>query len=92
MAVLLVTYDLNRPGQEYKDFYETLETFSPMKLSESSYAINTLLTPNDIYRKFKDLLDKNDFFYVIHLFKPIAGQGNEGVNSWLEANLLSYHY
>ena len=42
MAALLVTYDLNSPGQRHADLLEFLKkTFAWAKLSESSYAIST---------------------------------------------------
>lgn len=48
MAVLLVTYDLAKPGQNYEDLLEYLKGFAWARLSESSYAIKTDLQPQVI--------------------------------------------
>ncbi len=53
MAILLVTYDLNKPGQEYDEFYEIIK----------SYAIDTTDSPAQIYEKLSPHLDTNDFIY-----------------------------
>ena len=50
MAALLVTYDLNSPGQRHADLLEFLKkTFAWAKLSESSYAISTNKTPAQVF-------------------------------------------
>jgi hypothetical protein len=57
------------------------------KLSESSYAIDSSLTPQQIYTKFKPLLDSNDTLWVITLKHPYYGQGDQQVINWLDASL-----
>jgi hypothetical protein len=58
------------------------------KLSESSYAISTGATPEQVYNNLLKHLDSNDQLYVITLRKPYAGQGSKEVNDWLESNLF----
>lgn len=89
MAVLLVTYDLNKPGKDYGDLLKTIKSYSWARLSESSYAISTDSTPQTIYGTLQRYLDSNDTLYVITLKKPYAGVGPKDVNDWL-ANNLSY--
>jgi hypothetical protein len=88
MSSLLVTYDLNRPGQDYADLHKAIKS-NPgwAKLSESSYAISTNLSPSQVYSSLKPYLDKNDTLYVIVLTRPYAGQGSQEVNEWLEKHL-----
>lgn len=87
MAALLITYDLNRPGQEYDEFYEVIKSYTWVRLSESSYGVDTTDTPAQVYDKLSPHLDENDRVYVITLKKPWRGFGLEEVNDWLEERL-----
>jgi hypothetical protein len=87
MAVLLVTYDLNKAGQDYAGFYSVIKSFPYAKLSESSYAIQTDLTPEAIFNQLTPHRDQNDYVYIITLKKPYIGYGLKTVNGWLEQTL-----
>jgi hypothetical protein len=90
MAVLLVTYDLNKEGKskvDYNKFYALRDKYDHVKLSESSYAFNTTETPNALYNKLKPLLDENDYIYIITLSRPKMGYHLKSVIAWLEKNL-----
>ncbi|EGR1364176.1 hypothetical protein EM77_001990 [Vibrio parahaemolyticus] len=87
MAVLLVTYDLNSPGQNHSNLLKTIKEYPWAKLSESSYAIKTLETPSTIFNLLKQYIDKNDNLYVVTMKKPYSGYGPQEVNDWLESNL-----
>jgi hypothetical protein len=88
MAVFLVTYDLNRETnrpnitKRIRDGYP-----SWAKLSESSYAISTGNTVDEVHNYLKPVLDSNDNIYIITLKKPYTGFGPKDVNDWLENNL-----
>lgn len=87
MSALLVTYDLNTPGQDYTDLLGTIKSYSWARLSESSYAIATDKQPQTIYNELFAHMDNNDQLYVVTLNKPFFGYGPEKVNTWLEDNL-----
>ena len=87
MAVLLVTYDLNKPGQNYDDFIATFKKYSWAKLSESSYAIDTTKSPSAIYNELHPFMDKGDQVYIIPLGSPYMGFGPKDVNEWLDNRL-----
>ena len=87
MAVLLVTYDLNKPGQDYDDFIATFKNYPWARLSESSYAIDTTKSPSTIYSELKPYIDKGDQVYIITLSKPLSYWGPKDVNAWLEERL-----
>lgn len=57
------------------------------KLSESSYAISTGNTVDEVHSYLKPVLDSNDNIYIITLKKPYTGFGPKDVNDWLESNL-----
>ena len=88
MPVLLVTYDLNKETKRpplLKDLKETYPTWA--KLSESSYAISTNSTPQQVYDRLKKHIDDNDRIVIITLKKPYQGWTGKKVHEWLEQNL-----
>jgi hypothetical protein len=89
MSTLLITYDLNKKGQDYNGFYKVIKQYSWAKLSESSYAIQTGESPISIYNQLALHLDKNDHVYIITLAKPYYGYGPDEVNTWLSNSLSS---
>lgn len=87
MSVLLITYDLQKPGQDYTDLLAKIRSFNWAMLSESSYAIQTDLTPEAVYALLRPFMDANDQLYAIALKRPYMGFGPTAVNDWLENNL-----
>jgi hypothetical protein len=88
MSVLLVTYDLKKPGQDYTDFLAIIRKYPYARLSESCYAIVTTEVPKDVYNKLYPHMDKNDQLYIITLQNPYWGLGPKEVNDWLIKNLV----
>jgi uncharacterized membrane protein len=87
MATYLVTYDLNKEIKR-PPIVEKVKSFPGYAmLSESSYAISTPLTVEQVYEAFKPLLDDDDTIYIISLRKPWTGFGLKDVNQWLADNL-----
>ena len=90
MAALLVTYDLNSPGQKHAKVLEKIKSFGGWaRLSESSYAITTSLTPSQVYSQFENLIDANDTIWIVTLKKPYSGFGSKNIIDWLD-NSLTY--
>lgn len=88
MAALLITYDLKTPGQDYKEFRAVIKSYPAWaRLSESSYAIATLESADDVAAKLQPFVDKNDQFYVIPLGQRWNGYGPVEVNQWLNGHL-----
>jgi hypothetical protein len=87
MSVLLITYDLHTPGQDYSDFHKAIKRHSWARLSESSYAIATDSSPAVVASAFRNYMDENDVLYVVTLRAPYSGWGPNEVNQWLAQNL-----
>lgn len=87
MAVLLVTYDLMKPGQDYSELHNKIKSYPWARLSESAYAIKTEASASTIFNQLKSVLDQNDRLYIITLKQPYAGYGLKDVNNWLDNNL-----
>jgi hypothetical protein len=84
--IYVVAYDLNKETTRPKITEERDKT-PWAKLSESSYAIETNETPEQVYNRFKKHLDNNDNLYVITLKKPWYGFGPKDVVDWLDKRL-----
>jgi hypothetical protein len=87
MSVLLVTYDLKKPGQDYTDFLNVVRSNGWARLSESSYAVDTNESPSSLHNKLRQHLDANDQLYIITLKKPHSGYGPKEANEWLDQHL-----
>lgn len=82
MAVLLITYDLENPRQNYSAFHNEIKHHFHIRLSESSYAICTNEPASYIYKKLKPSLGKDDYLYIITLSKPWAGYCPKKNKDW----------
>lgn len=89
MAVLIITYDLNKEssGGDREKLLEYIKSHSWARLSESSYAISTNSDPSAVVARAREFLDPNDNIYVITLKRPYSGWGPKAVNEWLESKL-----
>ena len=92
MAVLLITYDLNKgcglyDGQNYPGVLKIIKEYQNTRLSESSYAIDTPKTPTEIFNEIKPAIDKNDNLYIIVLGSSRMGFANDDVRNWLKDHL-----
>lgn len=85
MAALLIAYDLNSPGQRHEELLALIKKKFPWaKLSESSYAVGTTMTPAQVFDLLKPFLDKNDQLFVIELKRNYRGVGSKAVVDWLD--------
>ena len=87
MPLLLVTFDSDKPGQDYSDLLDQIKSYSNVRLSESSYAIISDKTPDTVCEEMKKYIDTNDNLYIINLKRPYAGYGSELVTDWLKKEL-----
>ena len=84
MAVFLVAYDLNSPGQHHAELLKKIKKFPWARLSESSYAIEAGdLDPVQIRSLMRGVIDANDTLIVIALALPFASFASKKVNEWL---------
>lgn len=83
MPVYVVAYDLNQETRRPNIVAEVRRSSGWAKLSESSYAIETIETVTQVHERFSKYLDRNDSFYVISLSRPWTGYGDRHVMEWL---------
>ena len=87
MPLLLVTFDPNKPGQDYSDLLDEIKSYSNVRLSESSYAIITDKTPGEVCEEMKTFINTDDSLYIINLKRPYEAFGSELVTDWLKKEL-----
>ncbi len=87
MAALLITYDLNAKGQKHKEVLAKIKTFNSMQLSESSYAISTNLSAEQVFKNFENLIDSNDRMFVVPMVQSYQGWASKEQHKWLGEHL-----
>jgi hypothetical protein len=90
MACLLITYDLNTPGQDYKALHEVIKTLgtSWWHHLDSTWLVAATLTPSQAWDKIATVADKNDNFLIVN----ITGDATQGwlpkdAWEWIRANV-----
>jgi hypothetical protein len=86
--VLIVTYDLMNPGQNYENLLKRIKAYkSWARLGGSSYLILTDNTPVQVRDYLMPALDVNDKLYVSLCPPPSAWTGlSDDVSKWILAN------
>ena len=82
MAIILVTYDLRKAGQNYQGVHDYLKKFTYCKGMESVWLLDTKLTPATIRDALRSLVDGNDTIFVVRLQRE-WGALNYGCAEWL---------
>jgi len=90
MAIRIVTYDLGYERKKTSDYQQILKVIKQgawARLSESSYAMDTYLSPSEIFQQLKPHLDGNDSLLILTLTGPWYGQHSQEVRDWLKSRL-----
>lgn len=65
MATMLIGYDLNRPGRNYDELYSTIKNLgSWWHCLDSTWLVNTTLTPLEVANRLWAKMDANDRLLV----------------------------
>ena len=89
MAVYIVTYELRKPGKDYKSLYEYLRRFTYCHSSTSCWFIDTTQTTQQVRDGAGPHIDANDIFFVGRLQQdwhsygvPCANWLNDPARRW----------
>lgn len=64
MKKYLVTYDLNRSGQNYYDLIEAIKTYPCIRVMQSAWFIKSSFDAKTISFDLQNYMDKNDHIIV----------------------------
>lgn len=68
MAALLITYDLNKPGQNYDKLYEKIKGLGAWwHHLDSTWIVNSTLTPSQAFDRLKPTLDASDSMLIVNI-------------------------
>lgn len=71
MAVYMITYDLNKPGQNYDKLYEAIKKCASndvwMHYLDSTWFIKTNLSTKQVFEKLEPNIDRNDSLLVMEV-------------------------
>ena len=82
MAAVLITYDLNRPGQDYPELYEAIESLGECWHElDSTWILATQLRPDQVMERLAEELDKSDSLLIIDITRATY-QGLLSQKAW----------
>lgn len=74
MAVYVISYDLNRPGQDYTELYKAIKSYGTYSHRlDSTWLIETSTPLNTISKHLLKNIDKNDNLLIIEVKNNYAG-------------------
>jgi len=83
MKLLSVTYKINNDEPHYVDFQDLINQFPHRKISNSSYIIETKLSPKEVYKEFRTHINQSDTLIISKFAKPWHGHGDDDIIDWL---------
>ena len=82
--ILLITYDLNKPGQNYNDLYEEIKKAGTWwHHLDSTWIINTEYSSIEWNTRLKKHMDSNDSLLIIEVCDNYQGWLPEKAWEWL---------
>lgn len=87
MAAILVTYDLNKLGQDYAALDEVLDSYpTHWRFQRSAWIIDTDETEFDVASKLAALMDSNDVLFVTRVAETASWWGyDEEGDRWFQS-------
>ncbi len=85
MAVYMITYDLNAPGQDYGPLIKAIERYTHVKALKSAYFIDSTQDAGPIRDALMKLIDSNDMLFVMELKKHWAANRTATATEWLKS-------
>jgi len=82
MELLSVMYQINSKSH-FVDFQNLISEYIHRKISNSSYIIETKLSPTELYEEFRIHLNPGDTLIINKFAKPWHGHSDKDVIDWL---------
>jgi len=72
-----ISYDLNRPGQNYDELFVAIKAIGPcIKPLKSLWVVSCTLSANEVWERLKSHIDKSD--------QMLISEVNSNRQGWLE--------
>jgi len=85
MAVFVVSYDLNKAGQDYKGLYEELKRSTNWwHYLDSTWLIYTSESANGLFQRIKKHIDNNDSVFIVEVNNNYSGRLSEKAWEWIK--------
>ena len=89
MAVYAISYDLNKPGQDYNSLYEAIKSLgSWWHHLDSTWLLDTHYTAQQVSDKLMQTMDKSDRLLVIRVTREYAGWLTQDAWDWLNSGVF----
>jgi hypothetical protein len=87
-VVLLITYDLHRPLQNYTGLHEAIKRIGTWwHHLESTWLVETTLTPQQVWERIATQVDKDDRVFVVRVTSSNSGWLTQDAWNWLNARV-----
>ncbi|MBX4188286.1 MAG: hypothetical protein KW793_04105 [Candidatus Doudnabacteria bacterium] len=84
--VNLITYDLNKPQQNYNQLYEEIKKLgSWWHYLDSTWLVDTQLSPQQVWELIAPKVDKNDSVFVVRITSSHSGWLNQEAWDWINS-------
>ena len=83
MPVLLVTYELKNPAQDYSTFQSMLQSYPNIKVSDTSMLVQSVETPSEFFDGIWPFVDPHDQVLIFEVNSQCFISGNNEVGQWM---------
>ncbi|MHC1684921.1 MAG: SinR family protein [Clostridiaceae bacterium] len=84
MAVHLITYDLNKAGQNYDKLYDEIKSLGEWwHYLDSTWLVDSSYSAQNISERLVPVIDKNDYLLVIKVTNDSHGWLNQDAWNWI---------
>lgn len=87
--VYLITYDLNKEGQDYEALYKAIKgcCYSWYRFMKSAWFVDTSKSEEQIRDCLLPVMDQNDLLFITKVSKQYKGWLTDDVWNWLKARV-----
>lgn len=79
-----ITYDLNKPGQDYEDLIKAIKSYDYIKVMKSTWFVKSTSSASQIKENLRKYMDDNDLLFVCEINSNYSGWLRKDVWEWLK--------
>ncbi len=84
MPVLLVTYELKAPDQDYSTFHSMLQSYPNIKVNDTTMLLQSVDTPSEFFDGIWPFIDPQDQVLIFEVNGECFVNGNGPVAQWMK--------